>query len=63
MSAFQVDVIRPVGTDYWMMAVMCLFMLLYMIWISIVVMVQRDARLFAVLRPARARRPAKRPPR
>jgi hypothetical protein len=57
------DVIDAMGPLYWMFTVLPLFILLYMIWISFVVMVRRDAHLFATASAPRTRRAADRTPR
>ena len=39
-------VIEVVGPLYWMFIILPLFILLYMVWISFVILVRRDGRLF-----------------
>lgn len=38
------EVIEAIGPLYWLLAVMSLFLLLYMIWITAVVVMRSDAR-------------------
>lgn len=54
------EVISAVGPRDWIWTVLLLFILLYGVWISLVMMVRRDARLFAAPGPNRTRRAANR---
>lgn len=44
----RADIINAVGTRYWIAAVLPLIILLYTIWLSCVVMMLREARLFGL---------------
>lgn len=54
------EVISATGPHYWMLAVLLLFILLYVVWISLVMMVRRDASLSAPIRRNAPRRAANR---
>jgi hypothetical protein len=57
------EVIAAVGPRGWALTVLPLFILLFTVWISFVVLVRRDARLFAATDARRSRPEAEREPR